>query len=66
MDSLYALHWFEFADDDFDSALILSKLGQRKANALCYHCQQAAEKYVKGYLIVMGVNTPRLFIICLS
>jgi HEPN domain-containing protein len=66
MDSLYALHWFEFADDDLDSAIILSKLGQRKANAVCYHCQQAAEKYLKGSLIAMGVSAPRLFIIYLS
>ncbi|WP_242833528.1 HEPN domain-containing protein [Desulfosporosinus youngiae] len=24
---------------------------------ICYHCQQSAEKYLKGYLVLNGVNT---------
>ena len=39
------LEWFHFADADFDSALILNN-AYRKYNAIiCYHCQQAVEKY---------------------
>jgi HEPN domain-containing protein len=38
--------------------MILSKYGHRKANAVCYHCHQAAEKYLKGYLIAMGISEP--------
>jgi hypothetical protein len=39
------LEWFYFADADFDSALILNN-AYRKYNAIiCFHCQQAVEKY---------------------
>ncbi|MDR2615518.1 MAG: HEPN domain-containing protein [Oscillospiraceae bacterium] len=58
MDNYYALHWFEFADDDLDSAMILAKYGSHKASIICYHCQQAVEKYLKGYLISKGVGEP--------
>jgi HEPN domain-containing protein len=58
MDNLHALRWFEFADEDLDSAKILAKHGSRKMNIVCYECHQAAEKYLKGYLICCGVSEP--------
>lgn len=29
------------------------------AEISCYHCQQSAEKYLKGYLVLYGKNPPR-------
>jgi HEPN domain-containing protein len=58
MDNLHTLHWFEFAADDLDSANILAKYGLRKANAVCYHSHQSAEKNLKGYLVAKGAPTP--------
>jgi HEPN domain-containing protein len=58
MDNRHTLHWFEFAADDLDSANILAEYGSRKANAVCYHAHQSAEKNLKGYLVASGVETP--------
>ena len=27
---------------------------------ICYHCQQSAEKYLKGYLIYQGIFPPKI------
>ena len=43
--------WFEIADSDFDSAQILNEAVRRHYEVICYHCAQAAEKYLKGYLV---------------
>lgn len=41
--------WFAKADDDLRiGQLLLSESGL--ADAVCYHAQQCAEKYLKGYL----------------
>ncbi|MDR1910157.1 MAG: HEPN domain-containing protein [Spirochaetaceae bacterium] len=37
--------WFEFADDDFESAKILNGSARRPHEIICYHCAQAVEKY---------------------
>jgi HEPN domain-containing protein len=58
MDNLHILHWFEFAEDDLNTAKILTKHGDRQINAVCYHSQQSAEKNLKGYLVAKGVSTP--------
>jgi len=39
-----ALEWFNFADADFDSALILNDAYRKHDGIICYHCQQAVEK----------------------
>jgi HEPN domain-containing protein len=43
--------WFQIADDDFYSAQILNEQVRRPFEIICYHCAQAVEKYLKGYLI---------------
>jgi HEPN domain-containing protein len=58
MDNIHTLHWFEFAEDDLDSAKILAEYGSRKINAVCFHAHQSAEKNLKGYLISEGVDEP--------
>jgi HEPN domain-containing protein len=42
--------WIEIADDDFDSAEILNKAFRKHNEIICYHCAQAVEKYLKGYM----------------
>lgn len=49
-----AKEWLLFADQDLESAKFL--LGMRPAplEIICYHCQQSAEKYIKGYIAYHG------------
>lgn len=52
--------WIERAEEDFQAALTLSK--KRKPsflNSVCFHSQQAAEKYFKSYLALKGVSFPK-------
>jgi HEPN domain-containing protein len=44
------IEWTQIADDDFDSAKILNASARKHYEIICYHCAQAAEKYLKGYL----------------
>ena len=43
--------WMIIADDDFDSANILNESVRKHMEVICYLCAQAAEKYLKCYLI---------------
>jgi len=57
------LEWFYFADADLDSAIILNN-AHRKHNAIiCYHCQQAVEKYLKAFLCYNGLVPPRIHVL---
>ena len=57
------LEWFYFADADLDSAIILNN-AHRKHNAIiCYHCQQAVEKYLKAFLCYNGLIPPRIHVL---
>ena len=47
--------WFRIADTDFDSANLLNESVRRHFEIICYHCSQAAEKYLKGYLIYNNI-----------
>ena len=42
--------WFQLADDDLYSAKILNEAIRKPYEIICYHCAQAIEKYLKGYL----------------
>jgi HEPN domain-containing protein len=44
------LLWFEYADNDFEAATILSEQLKPRYEIICYHCQQCAEKMLKGYI----------------
>jgi HEPN domain-containing protein len=44
------IEWMQIADDDFDSAKILNESDRKHYEVICYHCAQAVEKYLKGYL----------------
>jgi HEPN domain-containing protein len=43
--------WFEFAKRDLESAKFLINMYPKPIEIICYHCEQSAEKYLKGYLI---------------
>jgi HEPN domain-containing protein len=46
-----AKEWIVIADSDFDSARLLNESARKHFEIICYHCSQAAEKYLKGYLV---------------
>jgi len=50
MDNKEGLKWFEYAENDFEAAKILSLQVKPKLEIVCYHCQQCAEKMLKGYI----------------
>jgi len=50
--------WTILADKDLKSAELLIKNPELIENT-CYHCQQAVEKYLKGYLVMHGKNPPK-------
>ncbi len=56
----HAKEWQRFADMDLDSAVHLSNMRPAPIEVICYHCQQSAEKNLKGYLILKGILPPRI------
>jgi HEPN domain-containing protein len=42
--------WFMMADKDLESAKFLKDMIPLPLEVICYHCQQSAEKYLKGYM----------------
>lgn len=47
--------WFRYADMDYDTAVhLLKNMYPMPSEIICYHSQQAAEKYLKGILISFG------------
>ena len=55
-----AQEWRRFAAMDLDSAEYLLKMHPVPIEIICYHCQQSAEKYLKGYLVLCGKNPPKI------
>lgn len=51
--------WFEYAKRDLESARFLMNMYPVPIEIICYHCEQSAEKYLKGYLIFKGNNAER-------
>lgn len=47
--------WLHLADDDLYSAKILSEAVRKPYEIICYHCAQAAEKYLKGFLTYANI-----------
>lgn len=45
--------WVLKAEDDIESARTLAALAKPKRDVVCFHCQQAAEKYLKALLQAM-------------
>lgn len=49
-----ANEWFNFADNDLKTAKFLLDMHPQPLEIICYHCQQSAEKYLKGYISLKG------------
>ena len=55
-----AQEWQRLADMDLRSAEYLLNMHPVPVEIICYHCQQSAEKNLKGYLVVNGKNPPKI------
>ncbi len=54
------LEWIKKAEGDFITATELLDLKlEATADAICFHCQQCAEKYTKSYLHHQTIEFPR-------
>ena len=54
-----AKEWFDIADADLSSAEFLQDMRPVPVEIICYHCQQSAEKYLKGFLSLHGKRITR-------
>jgi HEPN domain-containing protein len=43
--------WVEKAEDDLGAAQLLFASGTAYYGVICFHCQQAAEKFLKAFLV---------------
>ena len=48
--------WFAKADDDLELARRAQRPDRPLPALACYHAQQCAEKYLKGYLVAHGLS----------
>ena len=55
----HTAQWVLKAEEDIESARTLAALRKPKRDAACFHCQQAAEKYLKALLQELGAAVPR-------
>jgi len=55
----HTAQWVRKAEEDVDAARALAAQTPPRRNAACFHCQQAAEKYLKALLQELGVAVPR-------
>ncbi|MFO7928957.1 MAG: HEPN domain-containing protein [Candidatus Humimicrobiaceae bacterium] len=55
-----AQEWQKLADMDLSTAVYLTDMHPPPIEIICYHCQQSAEKYLKGYLVFCGTVPPRV------
>jgi HEPN domain-containing protein len=56
----YLKEWVRKAEEDYEVALTLvRKRTSPTPNAVCFHCQQCAEKYLKALLVKGGVMFSR-------
>ena len=53
------IEWIMIADEDLYSAKILNEQIRRPYEIICYHCAQATEKYLKGYLAFVDFVAPK-------
>lgn len=51
--------WVRKAEDDWQAANELAARPQPLRDAVCFHCQQATEKYLKALLQEKGVPAPK-------
>ena len=60
MDKELVTEWLRFANDDIDTALLLKEMRPQHYEIICYHCEQAVEKYLKGFLVFKDQMPPKI------
>jgi HEPN domain-containing protein len=55
--------WIEKADSDLQAAHVIFDADVLILDIVCFHCQQAVEKYLKGFLVVHEIDFPRTHIL---
>jgi HEPN domain-containing protein len=55
-----ALEWLHFAEMDLSSAKFLLKHKPLPKEIICFHCQQATEKVLKGILVANKIRPPKI------
>ena len=48
--------WLEKRDEDLGTALVIQEHIPEYRHVIAFHCQQAVEKYLKGYLIFLKIE----------
>lgn len=56
----HTLQWVKKAEQDVVAARALAEQEPPPRDAVCFHCQQAAEKYLKALLQEVGAPVPRI------
>ncbi len=51
--------WIHKAEHDLGMALLALENRPEFTDAICFHCQQAAEKYLKAYLVFLDIRFER-------
>jgi len=57
--NVQAQEWLRLAAMDLKSAEYLLNMQPVPIEIICYHCQQSAEKNIKGYLVLQGITPPK-------
>jgi len=53
--------WLEIADSDLTAAKYLLQYMQPVSfEIICFHCQQAVEKYLKWFLVINDIDPPKI------
>jgi HEPN domain-containing protein len=55
-----ALEWLTYAERDLSSADFLTNQRPVPIEIICFHCQQSAEKSLKGLLVTEGIRPPKI------
>jgi len=56
----YFLQWIEKADHDLGTALVIREHLPEYYDTIAFHCQQAVEKYLKGWMVFNNMEVPRI------
>jgi len=55
-----AKRWFKKGNNDLITAEYVLTMQKPPTDVVCFHSQQAAEKYLKGFLAFHGKETPKI------
>lgn len=55
-----AREWQRLASMDLNAAEHLLNMRPTPYEIICFHCQQSAEKYLKGYLVIHDITPPKI------